>query len=60
MTASRRTATLVATLCLAALAPAATAFAAPPGGIKIPTNCHEWNDLLGIDNVRSCDGDETS
>ena len=23
---------------------------------KIPQNCHEWNDLLGIDNVRSCDG----
>lgn len=38
----------------AALVAPATALAAPP--IKIPTNCHELNDLLGIDNVRSCDG----
>jgi hypothetical protein len=37
----------------ALLAPTA-ASAAPP--IKIPQNCHEWNALLHIDNVRSCDG----
>jgi hypothetical protein len=23
---------------------------------EIPQNCHEWNQLLGIDNVQSCDG----
>ena len=36
---------------------AAPAVAAPPGP-EIPTlpqNCHEWNQLLGIQNVRSCD-----
>ena len=22
---------------------------------SVPKNCHEWNQLLGIDNVRSCD-----
>ena len=33
------------------------AFAAPPSPIpSIPQNCHEWNALLHIDNVRSCDG----
>jgi hypothetical protein len=38
----------------AALVVPATASAAPP--IHIPQNCHEWNELLHIDNVRSCDG----
>ena len=56
MNVSRRAAALIATLCLTAVAPASTAFAAaPPPDVKIPQNCHEWNDLLGIDNVRSCD-----
>jgi hypothetical protein len=33
------------------------AFAAPPSPVpSIPQNCHEWNALLHIDNVRSCDG----
>ncbi len=55
MKISRRVAALIATLCLTSLAPAATAAAGPPGGITIPKDCHEWNELLGIDNVRSCD-----
>ena len=33
----------------------APALAAPPIP-SVPQNCHEWNELLGIDNVRSCDG----
>ena len=33
----------------------APALAAPPIP-SVPQNCHEWNDLLGIDNVMSCDG----
>jgi hypothetical protein len=33
------------------------ALAAPPSPIpSIPQNCHDWNKLLHIDNVRSCDG----
>jgi hypothetical protein len=32
------------------------AFAAPPSPIpSVPKNCHEWNELLHIQNVRSCD-----
>lgn len=31
------------------------AAAAPPEVPKLPKNCHEWNQLLGIQNVRSCD-----
>lgn len=34
---------------------AGAASAAPPEVPKVPKNCHEWNDLLGIDNVRDCD-----
>jgi hypothetical protein len=45
---------LVATA-LASVALAGGAAAAPPEVPKLPSNCHEWNDLLGIDNVRSCD-----
>lgn len=52
MKITRRGATLVATLCIAALVPASSAVAGP---VKVPQNCHEWNELLGIDNVRSCD-----
>ena len=37
---------------------AAPALAAPPTP-TIPQNCHEWNALLHIDNVRSCDGEPT-
>jgi hypothetical protein len=54
MKISRRLAALIATLCLTSLAPA-TAVAGPPGSITIPKDCHEFNELLGIDNVRSCD-----
>ena len=28
---------------------------AAPGLPTVPQNCHEWNALLHIDNVRSCD-----
>lgn len=39
---------------------AAPALAAPPSPIpSVPQNCHEWNALLHIDNVRSCDGEPT-
>ena len=49
---------MIAAFAAAALVPAGTATAATAGPEipKVPTNCHEWNDLLGIDNVRSCDG----
>ena len=30
------------------------AAAAPPEVPKLPKDCHELNDLLGIDNVRDC------
>ena len=46
---------LLAAAALASVALAGAAAAAPPELPKVPTNCHEWNDLLGIDNVRSCD-----
>ena len=39
---------------------AAPALAAPPSPIPgVPQNCHEWNELLHIQNVRSCDGEPT-
>jgi hypothetical protein len=39
---------------------ATPALAAPPSPIpSVPQNCHEWNELLHIQNVRSCDGDPT-
>jgi hypothetical protein len=49
---------MIAAFAAAALIPAGTATAATAGPDlpSIPTNCHELNDLLGIDNVRSCDG----
>jgi hypothetical protein len=34
---------------------AAPALAAGPELPKVPKNCHEWNELLHIQNVRSCD-----
>ena len=49
--------TLLAAGSLGATAAPALAATAGPDIPKIPSNCHEWNDLLGIDNVRSCDGD---
>ena len=45
---------LVATA-VVSVALAGAAAAAPPELPKVPQDCHEWNDLLGIDNVRSCD-----
>ncbi len=33
---------------------AGPALAAPPVP-TVPKDCHEWNDLLHIQNVRSCD-----
>jgi hypothetical protein len=44
---------LVLVVVLGSFGPVAAATAKP---IEIPSNCHEWNQLLGIDNVRSCDG----
>lgn len=32
-----------------------SALAAPPELPGVPKNCHEWNQLLHIQNVRSCD-----
>jgi hypothetical protein len=35
---------------------AAPALAAPPSPVGgIPQNCHEWNEFLHMQNVRSCD-----
>jgi hypothetical protein len=35
---------------------ATPALAAPPSPVpSVPKNCHEWNELLHIQNVRSCD-----
>ena len=44
---------LVAVVVIGSFGPVASAAAGPP--VKIPKNCHEWNELLGIQNVRSCD-----
>ena len=49
--------TLLAVGSLGAVASPAVAATAGPDLPKIPQNCHEWNDLLGIDNVRDCSGD---
>jgi hypothetical protein len=39
-----------------AAAGVAPALAAPPSPVpSVPKNCHEWNQLLHIQNVRSCD-----
>lgn len=38
---------------------AAPAAAAPPIP-EVPENCHEWNQLLGIQNVRECDDPDWS
>lgn len=38
-----------------ALAAPASAAQAGPEIPTVPQNCHEWNALLGIQNVRSCD-----
>ena len=48
---------MIAAFAAASLIPAGSAAAAQDGPDlpKIPKNCHEWNQLLGIDNVRSCD-----
>lgn len=35
---------------------AGSAAAAGPDLPSVPQNCHEWNELLHIDNVQSCDG----
>jgi hypothetical protein len=39
---------------LAAVASPAIAATSGPPLPKIPQDCHDWNDLLGIDNVRDC------
>jgi hypothetical protein len=46
---------LLALVVIASFGPSTAAIAAGPP-ITIPKDCHEWNQLLGIDNVRSCDG----
>lgn len=46
---------LLAAVAVGGVALAGAAAAAPPELPKVPKDCHEWNDLLGIDNVRSCD-----
>lgn len=40
---------------LASFGPLAASAAAGPEIPSIPKNCNEWNELLGIDNVRDCD-----
>jgi hypothetical protein len=55
----------VVTLALTALfggLAATPALAGPPVPTvpSVPKNCHEWNSLLGIQNVRSCDEPEDS
>ena len=47
----------VLVLALAAFLSGATAAPALAGPDlpKVPKSCHEWNDLLGIDNVRDCE-----
>lgn len=51
-------------LTLALSAAFAGALAAPasagPEVPSVPQNCHEWNELLGIDNVRECDDPDWS
>jgi hypothetical protein len=44
------------TLALAGLFAGASASPALAGPQlpTVPKDCHEWNDLLGIDNVRDC------
>jgi hypothetical protein len=52
---------LVAAAAAAVLTGAAGgALAAPPELPSVPKDCHEWNELLHIQNVRSCDGDPSS
>jgi hypothetical protein len=43
---------LVGVLSAIGVAPALAASPLPP----VPQNCHDWNALLHIDNVQSCDG----
>ena len=38
----------------------ATPALAGPEVPKVPSNCHEWNQLLGIQNVRECDDPDWS
>ncbi len=47
---------ILAVLSLAAAMTAVGAAPALAAGPSVPKNCHEWNALLHIDNVRSCDG----
>ena len=36
---------------------AAPALASPPVPVPpVPQDCHDWNELLHIDNVMDCDG----
>ena len=48
---------MIAAIAVAVLVPAgsASAAAAGPDIPDAPANCHEWNELLHIDNVRGCD-----
>ena len=48
--------TLLAAGSLGAVASPALAAQDVPEIPKIPQNCHEWNELLHIDNVRDCSG----
>ena len=48
---------LVAVAVVGLLTGAAGAASAAPGLPTVPKNCHEVNELLHIDNVRSCDGE---
>lgn len=49
---------LIATAVIGVLTGAGAASAAPPIP-QVPQNCHEWNELLHIQNVRDCE-DPTS
>ena len=50
---------LLATLVTGFLTGAAGSALAAPDLPKVPQNCHEWNELLHIQNVRDCE-DPTS
>jgi hypothetical protein len=50
----RKTLTVLALVGAFSAAGAGPALAAPDIP-QVPKNCHEWNQLLHIQNVRSCD-----
>ena len=49
--------TLLAVGSLGAIASPAVAATGGPDIPPIPRDCHDWNELLHIDNVRDCSGE---